>query len=448
MAYQLVYGSGTAAAAASLPRGWERLKPASRPEPVSAPTGGPVQAYSTWDIDDPRLAQFLRDGNVSSTGVSVNAHVALRNPTFFRAINLIAGAVGMLPLHLMQQDEDGTNKAKARQHPLFRVLHRRPNKFQTAFEFKAYLQSVALMDGNAYAYVVRSGRRVIGLVPMVRHSVTPRLTADLMDVEFVYNRPRGGAVTLSSREVFHFRHPVTLDGINGVSLLRMAADTIGIASVAQRAAGKLFKNGSFAPGVLETDNVLGDDVHKRLKDDWEELYSGVDNAGNWPILEQGLKAKSLSPNARESQHLETRQHEAEEIARFTGAPRPLLMFDETSWGSGIEQLGQMFVTYCLMPWFVAWEQAVERILEPDEEDRFYAKFNAGALLRGSMKDQAEFFAKALGSGGSAPWMTQNEVRDNFDTNPKDGGDELPERAVSSVPAPTEPNPPPRKKKDS
>jgi HK97 family phage portal protein len=86
--------------------------------------------------------------------------VALRNSTFFRAVSLIAGAVGMLPLHLMQQDADGSNKRKARQHPLFRVLHKRPNKFQTALEFKAYLQSVALMDGNAYAYVVRSGRRV------------------------------------------------------------------------------------------------------------------------------------------------------------------------------------------------------------------------------------------------------------------------------------------------
>jgi hypothetical protein len=54
--------------------------------------------------------------------------VALRNSTFFRAVSLIAGAVGMLPLHLMQQDADGSNKRKAREHPLFRVLHKRPNK--------------------------------------------------------------------------------------------------------------------------------------------------------------------------------------------------------------------------------------------------------------------------------------------------------------------------------
>ena len=42
------------------------------------------------------------------------------------------------------------------------------------------------------------------------------------------------------------------------------------------------------------------------------------------------------------------------------------------------------------------------------------KFNPGALLRGSLKDQADFFSKALGAGGTQPWMTQNEVRDVSD----------------------------------
>jgi hypothetical protein len=41
----------------------------------------------------------------------------------------------------------------------------------------------------------------------------------------------------------------------------------------------------------------------------------------------------------------------------------------------------------------------------------YVKFNERALLRGTLKDQADFFAKALGSGGSAPWMKPNEVRE-------------------------------------
>lgn len=431
--------------------GWMGVAGAHAPAPDAARGGGPVQAFDSFEMDDPRLAGFLAGGATGAAGIAPSAHVGLRNTTFFRGFNLITGSVGMLPLHLMRQDPDGSNKRKAREHSLFRVLHKRPNAWQTALEFKSYMQGIALLDGNAYAYAVRSGRRIIALLPLPRFSVTARLKDDLTDIEFTY-RPRvGGQVTLQSNEVFHFRPPVSLDGVHGLGVLHVARETLGIAAIAQRAAARLFKNGAFAAGVLETDKSLGDDVHRRIKEDWAELYEGPENAGKWPLLEEGLKARNLSPNAKEAQHLETRQHEAEEIARVLGVPRPLLMFDETSWGTGIEQLGQFFVTYCLLPWFSAWEQAVERLLDPSEEDIFYAKFNAGALLRGSLKDQAEFFTKALGSGGAAAWMMPDEVRDAFDMNPAPGGDKLPERTAKGSdtppPDPAPPPPPKPKKKD-
>jgi HK97 family phage portal protein len=108
---------------------------------------------------------------------------------------------------------------------------------------------------------------------------------------------------------------------------------------------------------------------------------------------------------------ELRKMQVEEIARVTGVPRPLLMVDETSWGSGIQALGQFFVQYALNPWFEAWQQAAERsLLVGDEKNRFAVKFNPNALLRGSTKDQGDFFAKALGAGGQPGWMSPNEVR--------------------------------------
>lgn len=73
------------------------------------------------------------------------------------------------------------------------------------------------------------------------------------------------------------------------------------------------------------------------------------------------------------------------------------------------------------PWFVSWEQEIARVLLNEEErDRFYAKFNERALLRGSLQSQAEFFAKALGAGGQDPWMTVDEVREKSDLR-KAGG---------------------------
>lgn len=110
----------------------------------------------------------------------------------------------------------------------------------------------------------------------------------------------------------------------------------------------------------------------------------------------------------------------EEIARAFGVPRPLLMMDETSWGSGIEQLGIFFVQYGLQHFFNIWEDEIAlKLLSDRERDNYYAKFNERALLRGTLKDQAEYFAKALGSGGSAPWMKPNEVRELQDLSRSD-----------------------------
>lgn len=140
-----------------------------------------------------------------------------------------------------------------------------------------------------------------------------------------------------------------------------------------------------------------------------------------------MEPKPFGTTLKDAQNAELRKFQIEEIARFTDVPRPLLMMDETSWGTGIEQLGLFFITYCLLPWFVTIEQAIwSRLLSDADQEDHYAKFNEGALLRGSLKDQAEFFAKALGAGGGRGWMTQNEVRDKFDQNAKEGGDELPE----------------------
>lgn len=127
------------------------------------------------------------------------------------------------------------------------------------------------------------------------------------------------------------------------------------------------------------------------------------------ILEDGAEYVPLAINARDAQSAEARKFQVEEILRAFGVPRPLAMVDDTSWGSGVEQLSTGFVRYTLNPWFTAWEEAIGRSLL-DHDDDLQAKFNPNALLNGTSKDQAEAFAKASGAGGHKPWMTANEIR--------------------------------------
>jgi HK97 family phage portal protein len=178
---------------------------------------------------------------------------------------------------------------------------------------------------------------------------------------------------------------------------------------------------------------LSDPAFDRLKASIAE-NEGADNAGSTLILEEGMKWETPEVSARDSQLMELTRFGVEQVARITGAPRPLLMMDDTSWGTGLQALVQFFHQFGLSPWFSSWEQAGERsLLVGEEKDRFEIKFNSGAFLRGSPKEQAEYFNKALGSGGSPGWLSQNEVRELDDRPPSPDGDGINKGSGSKTP---------------
>jgi len=414
---------------------WNRWLPfGAKPETVASPraTGGEGAVF--YSLSDPAVIEFLRDGFEAASGAAVNTESALRNPAMFRACSLVSYAMGMLPLHVI----DLETKEKA-DHPLFRILHREPNNWQTAFDFRSLMQLRALVKGNAYARIIRSrqirtGRdAIIRLVPIDPDRVTP-IQNDDWSVSYRYQPVKGAVQILRPEEVFPLRG-LSLDGICGLSLVKQARDAIGLALSAELAAGRLFKNGTFVGGALTHPGKLSDTAFDRLKGSLAEK-EGAANAGKNFILEEGMKWENLANNARDAQLTELRKMQVEEIARVTGVPRPLLMVDETSWGSGIQALGQFFVMYALGPWFEAWQQAAERsLLTSEEKGRYAIKFNPDALLRGSTKDQGDFFAKALGAGGAPGWLSQNEVRGLCDRPPVEGGDVINKGTQGQPPAP-------------
>ena len=108
-----------------------RLLVAAKPQ-----LSGPIVAYDTVNLSDPVLLEMMRGGRTGVAGVAITERKALRNSTLFRAMSLIAGSMGMLPLHLMRRKADGRTE-KAKDHPLFNVLHRKANSYQTASQFKS-----------------------------------------------------------------------------------------------------------------------------------------------------------------------------------------------------------------------------------------------------------------------------------------------------------------------
>lgn len=363
-------------------------------------------------LDSEKLRKMIMGGDADDTAVSVKD--AMRNTAVKRCVSLISYSIGYLPLLL----KDQASKEDAVTHPLFPVLRREPNDWQTAFNFRQYMQRNALVYGDAFALIVRSMGRVIRLVPLDPRNVEVIQNGD-WSVTYRYTpavkngHQNRAKVDYSARDILHV-YADTEDGLRGVAVVKEAARAIALAKSLEKSQLSLFRTGMMVGGAIMHDKNLSPEALRNLQDSMQARYSGEGNAGKWLVLEEGMTAQQFTSTAKDSQQIESRELQIEEIGRAFGVPRPFLGVDDTSWGSGVDVLGQLFVRYTLKPWFTAWEQAIERsCLTGSEKTTLGARFDAKPLLLGSIQDMGDFYSKALGAGGHQPWMDYEEVRDEF-----------------------------------
>ncbi|KKK50615.1 hypothetical protein LCGC14_3123250, partial [marine sediment metagenome] len=87
--------------------------------------------------------------------------------------------------------------------------------------------------------------------------------------------------------------------------------------------------------------------------------------------------------------------------------------------SNIEQLSINFIRYTMRPWYVRWEQVInKKLLGPTERKELFAEFNMEGLLRGVSADRASFYNTMFQIGSFSP----NDIRDMENENPIPGGD--------------------------
>lgn len=367
---------------------------------------------------DPVLAGWF-GGQNTLAGTLVTPDNAEKLTAVYSAVSLISEALASLPLHLMQTTQRGDQevKNKARRHPLYRVLHDQPNRWQTAFEYRDMQVGHLLLRGNAYSEIIPgTNTPVAELVPLHPDRVLPFWAPD-GSVAYEYSPLDGPKRILLQDEVHHVRDR-TKDGLTGVSRINLMAESLGLTRAAEEFGATYFGNGTAINGVLETDQPLSDEAYDRLKRDWEDRHRGPKNANRPVILEQGMEWKSMSVTAEQAQFLETRRFQVAEVARMFRVPPHMIADVErsTSWGSGIEEQGIAFVTYTLTPLIVRFEQAIKRDLLTNAGRRaFYPHFSVEGLLRGDSKSRAEYYRRLWNMGA----LTPNHIRELEDLNPSE-----------------------------
>lgn len=353
----------------------------------------------------------------SSAGVAVNVTSAQQVAAVHASVRVISESIAQLPCVLFRRD--GTKRNPAVDHPVYALLHDRPNEWMTAFEWRELVSRHLNFRGNHYSLIVRGyGDRVLELLPMHPDRVKVQQDPVTLALSYIYTRADGRRVVYPRRNVLHIRG-LGDDGVVGLDPISLYREAIGLTLATQRHGSRFFANGAKPSGLLEIEGSMDAEARTAMREDFESLFSG-ENTHRTATLPKGVSFKDIQMSNDNAQFLETRKYQRSEIASLFRVPPHMIGDLEKATFSNIEHQAVEFVVHSLTPWLVRIEQALGRDLLNDAPDLFF-KFNVDALLRGDSKSRAE----ALNIKRRAGVINANEWRALDDMNPREdeGGDE-------------------------
>lgn len=374
----------------------------------------------------------------SKSGQNVNYKTALEAATSMACGRVLSEGIAQVPWKVFKARPTG-GADEARDHDLFPLLHRRPNPWQTSFEFREQRMLHLVFCGNAFAFKNQVGSgRVAELIPFEPGTVQVTRRADL-SLRYMVQGENGQQREIPAALMWHSRGP-SWNGWMGLEGVKLAREAIGLGMALEESHARLHKNGAQPGGVYSIEGPLTEKQHGDLTKWIKDQTTGA-NSGSPLILDRGAKWLTQQMSGVDAQHVETRKFQIEEVCRFFRVfPQMVGHSDKTSTFASAESFFQAHVMHTLAPWAERWDQSGDvNLLSDEDAKQYFTKINLRGLLRGAIKDEAEYFAKALGSGGGRPWMKQDEVRGFYDLNPEGGeAAELGQPITGQAPAKPDP----------
>ncbi|HYD16746.1 MAG TPA: phage portal protein [Candidatus Nanoarchaeia archaeon] len=354
----------------------------------------------------------------TAAGVDVTPEGALACSAVAACTRLLSESVASLPLHVFEQAD--SDKRKAPDHPLYWVLHDRPNDYQTSFMWRQQLMAHVLLHGNSYNVIERdSSGRITALWPLVPQNVVVKVKDGTITYEHFVGSQRE---LYPFEQVLHIKGP-SLNGITGMSIVQIAKQGIGLALAQDNHGAATFKNRARPGLVVKCPHALSDAARANIKDQFAEKFTGALNSGKTIVLENGWDVASVGFSNEDAQYLQSKQFSIQEIARWFRVSPTMIGDLSRSTYSNSEQEQLSFLQHSLRPWLVNIESEINCALFA--RSKYFAEFDMSAVARGDLATRYDAYEKGL----RARFLTVADVRrwENLpfiagtDMLPADGG---------------------------
>lgn len=407
-----------------------------------------VHNVSTRDLTEEKAIDFFARslGFTSVSGKTVNRRTAMKVSTVFRCVGLISGSIASLPCHVYHRVSADNNEI-APNHPAYKLLHSEPSLLHTANTFWKSFLWYTLMGGNGYALVGRNSSVPTSLNLLPDHCVSPRYADDYSCLLYNISQQGRESRIYHQDDVVHYPF-IGFDGLEGLSPLACACEAVGLAQSGEEHNGLFFKQGVGSNVGVEYPQKFDKEQAKFLRNTLEKQMAGGANMHMPLVTMGGGKLIKMALSAEDSQLIESRSFQVEDICRFFGVPPHMVghTTKTTSWGKGLEELSLGFVKFTLRDILKGLEQEFNRKIIRDPN--YYCEFNVDALLRADSQGRAAFYKSALGGNQLPGFMTVNEVRKKENLPPLEDGNDLyvpvsgaeaePEEKDNENPDPTDP----------
>jgi HK97 family phage portal protein len=368
-------------------------------------------------IREPFTGAWQRNSELRTE--SVTAHSAV-----YSNVTLIASDISKMCLRLVEEDSNGIWKEV--NVAAFSPVLRKPNRYQNRIKFIEQWVVSKLLHGNTYVLKQRDNRNiVVAMYVLDPLRVKPLVTPD-GSVYYQCSKDNlagidDNSIVVPASEIIHdtmvpLYHP--LCGVSPIYACGVAA-LQGLAI--QRNSTRFFQNGATPGGVLTAPGTIDEPTAKRLKEHWEENYSGA-NSGRVAVLGDGLKYERMVMTSVEAQMIEQLKWSAETVCSCFHVPPYMIGVGAYPVGSNIEATNQQYYSQALQAPIEAIELLLDEGLGLDEVSghTYGTEFDLDGLLRMDTATQIEALAKAV--GGSI--MTPNAALKKMNQPPVTGGNTI------------------------
>jgi HK97 family phage portal protein len=375
-----------------------------------------------------QIGQWLFGGLTRERGIQYNTpaysdpsaspvtfDTALQLSAVWACVKLLSETPASLPLHFYRREED--ELVEVPDHPLALLFRGKVNRYQNRIEFWETVLLNLHTHGNAYIQIIKSGRRITALLPLMSAQIETRLLTD-GSVSYQYTADAGVTI-FSEASIWHIK--LMGNGVMGLSPLAYQRNTLGIAQSAEKAVTNIYANGAKPSGVLKLDRLLTKSQRDEVRESFASLTTGSNN--RLMVLEKGTEFQAVSLSPQDIELLQSRKFQISEICRWYGVPSVMVNDNNggTTWGSGIEQIMDGFYKLTLRPTLEKIEESMRvSLLEGKEQAEMEIKFDFDALLRGDKKSMFESYKSAI----NGAIMTPNEARKMVGLPAVEGADKL------------------------